>query len=76
MGPTVCGSPFNDTLHGDYQVNRLRGFAGDDKFEDRSGTTHASTTLVSTGLIAAPSRWDSLTIPSGTPRVRPKGSGV
>lgn len=33
----VDGSSFNDTLNGDYQVNRLRGFAGDDKFEGRQG---------------------------------------
>ena len=30
------GSSFDDTLNGDFQVNRLRGFAGNDTFEGRS----------------------------------------
>ncbi len=33
----IDGSPFNDTLVGDYQVNRLRGYAGDDSLEGRRG---------------------------------------
>ena len=30
------GSSFDDTLNGDFQVNRLRGYAGNDTFEGRS----------------------------------------